>query len=283
MTRNTRKRSKSASPDREVMKTPKLNDDVTVGIMKLIDSKFQELNDAINAKMEDLSTNIMSSKSEILSQINTQILELRREYNLITERIIKLESDGDKGENLKAEICFLKEKIEKQENINVSSEIRINGVPSTENEDLFTVFKNICGVINIPTPHIHGIFRVKNISNNKFNDGPIIVKLYSSFERNYLMRSFAMFRRQNRPLTLQQIGFQSHAPIYLNENLTKTNNSIMRAASKYKREKKCSAAYSLRGWVFVRIQQNDAPILIKSLSMLDELMPMSREFRNDGE
>ena len=193
MTRNTRKRSKSETPDREIIKMPKLsNDDTTAGIMELIDAKFKELSDTINGKMEDLANNIASSKSEILSQISDQITELRREYNSLTNRIFQLEKKKDESDNFRAEIDFLKDKVEKQENINASSELRINGVPSTENEDLFNIFKNICVAIKTTTPNVHGIFRVKSKLSNKFNDGPIIVKLFSSYERNYLMRSFAI-------------------------------------------------------------------------------------------
>ena len=284
MTRSTRKRSKSASPDREIVKTPKLvNEDTTVGIMKLIESKFKELNDSINTKMEKVSKNINTSKSEILGEISAQIADLHSKFNIITNRVKELELKINECDTLRAEINILKEKAEKQDSIAISSEIRINGIPSNKNENLYDVFKRICHVINIPTPNIQTIFRVKNKNNTQYNDGPIIVKLSSSYERNFLMRSFAVHRRQKRTLlTLEHIGLNSNQPIYINENLTKTNNTIMKAASKYKRENKFHAAYSLRGMVFIRISNNDAPLLIKSLNMLDELASNESVFRNDG-
>ena len=231
--------------------------------------------------MEALSNKVGTSKTEILAEIGAQISDLRRDYKLITKRMEVLENKNNECDNLRAEIQLLKQKADKFENSAISTELRINGIPSNQNENNFNTFNNICDVLQIPTPSTQGVFRVRNKTNSKYNDGPIIVKLSSAYERNNLMRSFAMFRRNNKsPLTLQHIGFNSTEPIYINENLTKFNNLIMRAAAKHRREGKLTAAYTLRGLVFVRMHNNDAPLHIKSLEMLEELTSAVHDFRN---
>ena len=284
MTRNNRKRSNSASPDPDIVKTPKLvNDDITVGIMKLIDSKFKELNEAINAKIELVSNKIETFKSEILAQIGIQINELRNEYKTIANKVEQLEVKMKENEYFRTELDGLKERTDKLDNVAISAELRINGIPSNKNENLFEIFKLICTSLQITTPNIHSIFRIRNNGNSRYNDAPIILKLASPYERNFLMRSFALFRRQNRCcLTLEHIGLNSKEPIYLNENLTKTNSIIMKTATKYKKDGKLNAAYSLRGLVFVKIPNNDTPLLIKSVNMLEELISADRDFRNVG-
>mgnify|MGYP004603265753 CR=1 FL=1 len=95
------------------------------------------------------------------------------------------------------------------------------------------------------------------------------------------MRSFALFWRQNRcSLTLRHIGYNSSEPIYINENLTKTNSVIMQAATKYRGEGKLTAAYSLRSRVYVRLLNNDVPTLVKTLPMLDDFIST---FRSDSQ
>ena len=57
----------------------------------------------------------------------------------------------------------------------------------------------------------------------------------------------------------------------------------MRAATKFKKESKISAAFSIRGMIFVKALNNADPILIKSLHMLEDLVSERCNFRNDGE
>ena len=64
----------------------------------------------------------------------------------------------------------------------------------------------------------------------------------------------------------------SSTPIFINENLTHTNSSLMRAATKFKNDKKVAAAYSYRGRIYVKTDLQSTPILISSLAMLEDLM-----------
>ena len=102
------------------------------------------------------------------------------------------------------------------------------GVPWVANENLHTVFNKICEVLNIETPNTVSIHRVKR---NDSGEGPIIVKLTSGNERNQLMRSLALYRRNNNKgmMRLNNIGFESDSPIYVNKNFTSRNNNIVSA------------------------------------------------------
>ena len=153
MTRTNRKRSNSTSPNRENIKAPKLiHEDTTVEIMKLIDSKFKELNDAKYSKLDDITTNIESSKATILTKIGAQISDLRREYN---DKIQELEIKIKECDGLRMELNVLKEKTEKYDNAAISAELRINGIPSNPTENLFNMFKCICDVLQVPLSPLH--------------------------------------------------------------------------------------------------------------------------------
>ena len=137
---------------------------------------------------------------------------------------------------LREEVAKLKEKAERQDNISVAAELRIIQIPTKRTENLYTVFEQICSAIDVSTPSFLTVFRMKNKVNgngNLYNDAPIIVKLSSPYERNFFMRSLAAFRRKNRRyLQLQDNGIR----YYVNENLTWLNSTIMRAATKFKKE-----------------------------------------------
>ena len=55
----------------------------------------------------------------------------------------------------------------------------------------------------------------------------------------------------------------------------------MRAATKYKKEKKITAAYSNRGIVFLKMMNDDAPIAVSSLSTLSDSVEQ-QFFRKPG-
>ena len=121
-------------------------------------------------------------------------------------------------------------------------------------------------------PAVQSVFRVKN-KTAKTNDGQIIVKLMSTYERTAIMRSISTFRRQRGTfIRLHHIGMESSAAIYVNENLTASNSAIMRAASKFKKENKLAAAYSFRGLVYLKLDGSGSPTLLTSLAMLDETL-----------
>ena len=167
---------------------------------------------------------------------------------------------------------MLGEKADRLENMSVANELRITGIPSTQNENLLDVFNNICNIIEVPIPNLRTIFRVKN-KNNATVDGPIFVKLSLPYERNIITRSLSLFRRNKGTfLQLHHIGTDSSTPIFINENLTHTNSSLMRAATKFKKDKKVAAAYSYRGRIYVKTDLQSTPILISSLGMLEDLL-----------
>ena len=67
----------------------------------------------------------------------------------------------------------------------------------------------------------------------------------------------------------------------MNENLTQTNSCLMRAAAKFKKDKKLAAAYSYRGRIYVKTDPQSSAINITSLQMLEDLMQeLPSYFRN---
>lgn len=280
-------KSKLDSNTENYIKMPCLSTEDKLFIRELIkESEFitsQVIKDSIKESEEKhfifIDNLIKESEEKILSVIDDKINNLKLQVNNITERLNVLENKSSENDKLKTEIKDLKRKMLKQDNSIVASSIRIAGIPYSDNENLFNIFNNICVSLNVSTPQIDKIYRLKKIiKNNKSyipRDEVIVAKLKSPFDKNFLLKSISKYKREkNTTLCLQQAGFDSSAPIYVNENLTPHNHEIFKAALNMKRSKKIKSTYTLRGLVYVKKFDADEAILIE---FLEELTNLFRE------
>lgn len=219
---------------------------------------------------------IKESEERILTVIENKIDNVKLEPNTISERVTQLELKSSEALHMKDEIIELKRKILKQENSVVASSIRIAGVPYLANENLNTIFEDICNSLEIPTPQIENIYRLKKIykDNKPYNptDEVIVVKLNSPFDKNFLLKTISKYCRNNKTtLCLNQAGFDSNEPFYLNENLTPHNHRIFKKALSMRKERQIKSTFTLRGMVYVKKNDSDDPILIEFIEELDNL------------
>lgn len=220
---------------------------------------------------------ILESEERILSVMEITISDLKNQMNSIIERVEQLEIKSIQIKEIEKEMVELKRKINKQENSVVASNIRITGIPFYENENLQTVFDNICNNIKIQTPRVDNIYRLKKIYKNNKAYNPkeetIVVKLHSPFEKNFLLKSISKFRRENRAnLNLRHAGYESNVNIYVNEDLTPNNHKIFKAALNMKKSNQnIKSTFTLRGLVYVKKIDSDEPILVEFLEDLNKL------------
>lgn len=219
---------------------------------------------------------IRESEERILSVIESKLGSVKVQLNAISERVEKLESKSSETNDMKKEIIELKRKVLKHENSVVAGSVRISGIPYYENENLYTIFNNICGNMKIPVPQIDNIYRLKKIyRNNKPytpKDEVIVAKLRSPFEKNFLLKSIAKFRRETQTnLRLSHAGFESDQNIYINEDLTPHNHQIFKAALNMKKNKEIKSTFTLRGLVYVKKFDADDPFLVEFIEDLNNL------------
>lgn len=272
-------------------KTPRLsNYESPQRLVMLIDKRFEKQNELIQ-------TLIKESETRLLHELDKRISDFQSEITSLKERIVNMETVADKinviekdifelksqkmvypqNSELENEIKILKAQLAKQENFHVASELRINGIPSYNGENLNILFSNICNCFNIPTPTVKSIYRLKNkIRQN--NDATIIVDLMSSYDKNYILKSMAFFKRTNKtPLLLNHIGFDSNYVVHINENLTAANYKILQSALKLKRQKYVDSAYSFRGLIYVKKMRSDPPQQIDDIEQLNKFFRQSDE------
>lgn len=250
-----------------------------------MDERFSQMSSLISDHENKIAELITKSEESLLNEIDKRFSEIKEEMDVklcqLSERVSKLEYEQQNKINLNSEIHQLKKQLAHQENVNVSTNIRICGVPYLNNENLYEIFEKLCASFNLAVPYIKSIYRVKDRRNTV--DGVIMVKLFASQERNTLLRAIAGHIRENKKqLSLHMIGFNVDTPFFVNEDLTNNNYKTLQAAIKLKRRKLLLSAFTLRGIVYIKRRNSDRPLRIDSTDHLNSLFrcdetPMSKD------
>lgn len=230
-------------------------------IIQLIEQKLMKQTEILTAKIDEAIKNAMTEFENKLQNVTKNLHE-------ITMRVDKIEESVPTINNLRSEISVLKQQLNRYENSNVSCNLRLCGIPSYENENLFDLFSCLCNSLKINTPDVMSIQRMRNF-NNKSNDGVVLVKLFSPVNKNFVLKTISTFKRENKTqLSLNMCGFDSAKPFFVNEDLTRNNYQIFQAAMKLKKQRKVSAVFTLRGLVHVKQTDGDRGIRIESAEEL---------------
>lgn len=256
--------------------TPKSSQNKSPKILKLIETKFIKQNEIM---ITNIKACVKESVDEALTSIEAKITTLSNKVDELCEQINIIEckqiEKGIEMQRMKNELDVLKQQIAQQNNIKVSKNLRLCGVPFCENENLITMFQNLCNSINIMPPAIKSIQRLQpRIKGNTTNDGVILVKLFTSFERNNILKAVSRFKKQQKTqLPLRIIGFDTDVPFFVNEDLTSANFKILQNAISLKKKKILSTTFTLRGLVYVKCFDTDEAIRIESFDKLNSLFP----------
>lgn len=249
---------------------------------QIIECEERILN-AFELKIKTFEQQISSFNDKIcaLEAVADEIICFKRDLSNAMGKISHLESESEQNQQLRNEIEILKVKMRTHENSTVACDLRINGVPYTNNENLKTYFENICKVVNTPTPAIKSIFRLNNKNNKNDNISPdavIIIRMWSPYDKNFFLKVLSSFRKNNKNFNfcLRHIGLDSNCQFFINENLTQNNYQILQAAVRLKRQKKIHSAFTIRGSVYIKKGPDDNAHRIDEypqLSCLDSFFP----------
>lgn len=266
------------SNEENLNKTPRLAEyESPYRIVQLIGKRFEKETQQIKALISE-------SESRLLTVLDKSMSDFRRDMSKLTDRLINLtdrvenvETVANKIDAMKNDIELMKTEINdlkiqklKQDNMQVACDLRINGIPSEDGENLYQMFDSLCETININTPQVRSIYRIKNVRDNRnISDAAILVNLRSPYDKNFILKNIALFRKSNKcSLQLRHIGFDSGKPFYVNENLTSYNYKIFQNAMKLKRHKRIESVFTNRGLIYVRCSKAETPILIENSEQL---------------
>ena len=245
-------------------------------LMKEFESKFESIRDEI--------ADVKAKMSEF-EKVATEMQKYQCEVENLKQKLLSVDEIDTDFKNIKNVIGLLKSKVQKQENATVAADVRINGIPCQNNENLINIFNAICHTINTPVPSLQSIVRLQN-QNNKFaKDSPdavIIVKMLSPYDKNYFMKSMSLYKKANKNFSfcLRHIGLDSDSKFFINENLTQENYKILQASLRLKRQNELCSAFTIRGNVYVKKDMNEKAVLVEEIGNLSNLDELFREAAN---
>ena len=256
--------SYSSSP-----RTTLLNQQLDGKIAAMETQLTKQITDAIVGQINTIiSSEVSKSIDQIKLMFSTQLADMQQEIDQLKEQ------HAASIDTFTKELSFIKNKISQQENSVVATELRLHGVPFIENEDLTHLVKTLCESLEITVPDIDNVKRLKGNPNRPTNtDAPIIIKLKTPQAKNKFLFDVADFKQKNNKthLLLNQMGFESDAKIYINEQLTKQNHNILKSAVRLKKQNRLWSVYTRRGMIYVKRQRNDNAVCVRNIDQLDKI------------
>lgn len=288
-TRQTTKKSAIGSLDSFTCASPKQREsDSATHKWHWIEKNLSKQNQYITDRFNEICEQLSKSEKRIIERVEQslkrveesfeefkiELSDVKRDLNEVKERVVELETVAGDVISLRKEIDYLKKVVDKQENATVASDIRINGVPMYENENINGIFNTLCDTIGINRLPVKSIFRLKKTKTGGTNltDPAIIVRFDTPFERNFLLKAISNFLRIRKgQLLLSDVGFDSNQPFNVKENLTQRNFLLYIEAVRLWRDNKLESVYSRRGIVYVKVNRADEPSRIDSFDDIKKL------------
>lgn len=216
-------------------------------------------------KMELILNTVQTIKKQNV-EISTSIEFLSQQYNMMKEKVDRLEQDR---KSTQAYILVLEEKVEAMERNGRNSSIEIRNVPAKKPESYEDLKKIVTSLgqslgVSIQPYDIRNIYRINSKSTE---NKPIIADFNSVPVKNKILAEAKTFSRQNggnRPNTsdLQIPG--ASKPIYLSENLTQKSKRLHFLAREYAKTNGFEFCWVSHGRVFLRKKQGEPAIRIDS-------------------
>lgn len=304
---NSKKRTADGSPEkssRRNKKQPKMDEDL---IKKMLESMNR-----IEANQEKMSKKIDANTSELKIQSNALEKKIVESCDKVRDEFtIELKKLGDKVESdfktqidsmndkitatsknftnelntINKEIIICKEAIKSNENdvdrMLLMNNLKITGIPHTENENLNELFLKIASIIKYDVNQQTNIPLLRRIMSKNITAGHItftsiiIAQFIAPHIRDAFYSKYIANLSSTALLTTDLIGFKNNSRIYIGEHLTPTNFRIFQLASALKRSNKQMQVFTKNGLVTIRLKKGDPTQIIKASRQLDEIAALN--------
>lgn len=211
--------------------------------MKMLMAQFQQTNekiDCLNGKLDDVKSELTTASNDVQA-LKGECAERFR----VTD--VALHSVNKKVDHLQHVVA----------NVANRSELTIQGIPYANGENLEAYFKAICRRLVVRESPTH-IRRIKTKNQTESKGGLIVVEFSLKNDRDDFYSAYL----KNRELKLRDVGLNSDARIYVNENLTLAARKLKVLALQLKRDGKLASVFSKQGIVHVKRTPADPPVPI---------------------
>ena len=214
-------------------------------------SMLQKLEDKLLSRMDGLSAEIVNMKDVIIKNLQIDNERLRKKVDILENKVITLE----KNENL-------------LEQYGRRNNLEITGIPDDVSHN--DLENKVIGILNsidvkVTSADIEACHRMGKSKNN--SKKTIVRFVNRKFSKQALYN-----RKRLKTVDKSRIGL-SNANIFVNENLTITNNKIAYLCRSLKREKKIAKTYTTDGIVHICKLATSKPEKVLHVNELSVMFP----------
>lgn len=171
--------------------------------------------------------------------------------------------------------AFHEYRLDKLERFALEKDVIISGIPLEQNDNPLRIIGEICHALNcnLNERDFATVYRLRtrNSSSRPQRTVPIIARLYDNWSKQELFSGY--FKKKD--LNLKDIGFQTSARIFINENLTQSNRAIFKLASEAKKANLIFKFHSRNGSVHVQRNESSKIMCMYHISDLKHILPPS--------
>lgn len=210
----------------------------------------------MHQKFESIDLEILDLKNEKAGDLQHSVDEI---FPLIQDKLIeKLDVPITTLNNLSA----LETAVDRMERQNHSSNLVLDGIPFTLNENVYHLFYDIADKLKVQVNEhdVNVVFRIKSQRKNS----SIIVCFQSKYVRDRIYASY-----MNNTVKLSDIGFRGMTGrLYMNEHLTQKYADIFRKTRELKRQNLIHKSYTLNGIPYVVHKADEKSVKVLSANDL---------------
>lgn len=248
------RRKRSLEPEQidtnQTPKTKKLKSyTITASELDLIKSFIANMKSDIENKITTSQSSIETKINELTSTVNTEVNDLKVS---VEDMKAKVSSDI---ESLKQHVTEHKQRLDNNEDdinrLKLSADLRMNGIPFKQGENLIELFYKIATAIGYDSstsPNVPFIKRIPihNKVTGSMIDSSIISLHFPSIQHK---QSFYSYYLKKMPLKPEDIGLSNNLKIIIGESLTRLNAQIFKFAQNLKKENKIAQTFTADGLV----------------------------------
>lgn len=233
----------------------------------------QDIKDIVHKEMTPVIQTVKDEFSVTTDFISEEQRKLKAEIDAKDKRIKQLEADALR---LQSSLNQVEDKLAIIDKTSRACNIELQAVPEVKNENLLTLFKKLCSVINIPMDDtsIRCIHRVAKMDQNSKRPRNILVSLSSSYQRDQILSAAHRFNKLHRNdlLGSTHLGISGeHRRIFVAEHLSPSMKSLYAECRKLAKETNYKFVWVRYGKIFVRRDESSSPIHIKTQESLKKL------------
>jgi len=238
-------------------------------------ASIQALRTDMSQQFKTVNENVTSVKTD-LAGVKATIDNLQSSINNLTAenaaRKLECEALVEENKQLTRQVNELNWEVQDLQQYSRRDNIEIQGVPYSNNENVYAILNEIAKLIKIPfnREEISIAHRIPNGSQRRHPT--IIVKFISRWVKNSWM---AAAKKCDLLNAAQLHDSWESTSIFMNDHLTAANKQVLGYARKQMRERKLSHAWTRDCRIYVRRNAEGPVKLVRSVKEVDEVIQSS--------